>query len=110
MKFLDLFVFNDVQECFDNLITFAIPAFILPVLDLLTLCSFPKNKTMHNITISWRNYVEIDRYIGWPIFLADTDTDIYVSVLIISVSARTISVSASVLIEISVSVFNRYRS
>ena len=56
--------------------------------------------------------VEVDRYICWPIFLADTDTDtdISVSVLIISVSARTISVSASVLIEISVSVFNRYRS
>ena len=55
--------------------------------------------------------VEVDRYICWPIFLADTDTDtdISVSVLIISVSAKTISVSASVLLEISVSVCNRYR-
>ena len=34
--------------------------------------------------------LEMDRYIGWPKFLADTD--ISVSVLIISVSARTISV------------------
>ena len=52
--------------------------------------------------------VEIDRYISWLIFLADTD--ISVSVLIISVLARTISVSASVLIEIlvSVSVIRKY--
>ena len=40
--------------------------------------------------------VEIDRYIGWPIFL--DDTDISVSVSIISVSAKTILVSALVLI------------
>ena len=52
---------------------------------------------------------EIDRYIGWLIFLADTDTDISVSVSIISVSAKTISVSTLVLIEISVSVFYWYR-
>ena len=59
-------------------------------------------------TKSIATLVKMDRYIDWPIFLADTD--ISVSVLIISVLARTISVLASMLKEILVSVFNRYRS
>ena len=41
-------------------------------------------------------WVGLDRYIGWPIYLADTDTDTDISVSANCISVSAISVSASV--------------
>ena len=87
------FIFRNCNILFyENIKTYYILIFLTSSLSLLLLEYL--GKTIAKIPLSFcaPPPVELDQYIGWPIYLADTNTNISVSINWISVSA---SVSAN---------------